>query len=341
MSIDYNSIQDVIGYEFENEDLLQQAFVRRSYSQENGGQNNEVLEFIGDKALDLAVIRIMMDWFGEITDDKEYAEFKLRNPKFFRTKLQEGNFTDIKKDLVKKKALAKSMERLGFHKQLIMGNGDIKNNASEQDSVKEDLFEAIIGAVALDCEWDMDIITHVVEMMIDFEAYFNNEEDKNENYVGKLQEWSQSKGYGLPTYNYYPTLDGYECLVFVDSKDKNIVEEKGEGISQAKARMDAAYKAYQSLQDKGYVGNELKIAVGPAKSSEALRQINELVQKKLIERPIYEFQKENGGDGNIFWSCGIVIPGIDKSFYNSGYTKKEAQKKSAYEMLLYLMGNKK
>ena len=44
MAIDIRQIENTIGYSFRNKDLLQQAFVRRSYSQENGGQNNEVLE---------------------------------------------------------------------------------------------------------------------------------------------------------------------------------------------------------------------------------------------------------------------------------------------------------
>ena len=51
-------IEDIIGYNFNNLDLLQQAFVRRSYSEENGGENNEVLEFIGDKALDIVIVKL-------------------------------------------------------------------------------------------------------------------------------------------------------------------------------------------------------------------------------------------------------------------------------------------
>lgn len=193
MAIDLEEIQNTIGYKFANGDLLQQAFIRRSYSEENGGQNNEVLEFIGDKALDLAVIRVMMEKFGQFTDDKEWSEFKLRNPKYFQTRLKEGNFTDIKKDLVEKKALAKSMNDLGFQTQLLMGKGDVLNDVQEQDSVKEDLFESIVGAVALDSNWDMDAITGVVERMIDFDAYFNNEEDENQNYVGLIQTWFQKR----------------------------------------------------------------------------------------------------------------------------------------------------
>ena len=52
----FKMVQGQIGYDFKNIDLLNQAFTRRSYSEENGGENNEVLEFIGDKVLDLAEI---------------------------------------------------------------------------------------------------------------------------------------------------------------------------------------------------------------------------------------------------------------------------------------------
>ena len=58
---DLSFIQDQIGYSFRNTDLLQQAFVRKSYSAEKGGQNNEVLEFIGDKVLDLMVVRLLTE----------------------------------------------------------------------------------------------------------------------------------------------------------------------------------------------------------------------------------------------------------------------------------------
>lgn len=334
MAINLESIQTTIGYEFNNTDLLQQAFVRRSYSEEHGGQNNEVLEFIGDKALDLAVIRIMMEEFGQITEDKEYKEFKLRNPKYFQTKYSEGKFTDIKKDLVQKRALAKSMDRLGFHNQLIMGKGDMSQNIHNQDSVKEDLFEAIIGAVAVDCDWDMDTITQVVATMIDFDSYFEQSEDSNENYVGKVQEWTQKNQYELPRYIYHEFDDRYECQILIDEIDLN---QFGKGISKAKARMDAARQAYKVLLEDGYIINVFKEAVGEANPYESLRQINELVQKGLISKPKYDFEQEYDEDGNAIWTCTCSIENIDESFVNTESSKKEAQRKSAYEILLYLM----
>ena len=47
------TIQERIDYYFQNEDILLQAFTRKSYAMENGGCDNEILEFIGDKVLDL------------------------------------------------------------------------------------------------------------------------------------------------------------------------------------------------------------------------------------------------------------------------------------------------
>ena len=58
-------IQGQIGYRFKNPDLLQQAFVRRSYSKENGGENNEVLEFIGDKVLDFIIVKKLAEFRAE------------------------------------------------------------------------------------------------------------------------------------------------------------------------------------------------------------------------------------------------------------------------------------
>ena len=37
-------IQNKIGYEFRNTDLMFQAFVRKSYSEENGGENVAVIQ---------------------------------------------------------------------------------------------------------------------------------------------------------------------------------------------------------------------------------------------------------------------------------------------------------
>ena len=341
--MDIQRIENTINYIFNNKDLLQQAFVLRSYSEENGGQNNQVLEFIGDKALDFAVIRLMMNRFGRITTDKQWSELKLTNPKYFKTKFDEGKFTDIKKMLVQKKALSKCMDKLGFNNQLIMGKGDIKLGVEDTDSVKEDLFEAIVGAVAVDSDYNMDVITDVVDTMLDLDDFFDNSGDisrKDDNFVGLLQEWAQRHGYGLPNYEYPRTYrDGFVCEVSIQGGDGFHHESYGEGESQAKARANAAYNAYNELLESGCIKSEYEEAVGEPNLENALRQVNELYQKRLIEKPNYEFEKDLDDEGDPLWYCYLTINDYDKEVFNgSSYTKREAQREAAYELLCFLMG---
>ncbi len=128
-------IQDQIGYVFANTDLLQQAFIRKSYSNEHGGQNNEVLEFIGDKVLDYVVVKLLCKKHGRIVLDSDF--------KVYENDYSEGKLTEMKAKLVQKTNLAYRIRMLDLEQFLIMGGSDSKNNAQNEDSVQEDLFEAI------------------------------------------------------------------------------------------------------------------------------------------------------------------------------------------------------
>ena len=72
----YKNVERLISYEFNEPELMFQAFTRRSYSQENGGANNEVLEFTGDSVLNCYVTKILMDRFGYQNDDGEFLTHK-------------------------------------------------------------------------------------------------------------------------------------------------------------------------------------------------------------------------------------------------------------------------
>lgn len=341
MSNQLHIVEETIGYRFKNFDLLQQAFTRRSYSQENGGQNNEVLEFVGDKALDLAVIRILTERFGVMTEDKKWREFKLSNPQYFKTKTKEGIFTDIKRDLVEKKSLARAMDDLGFNSLLFMGKGDISQGVHNQDSVKEDLFEAIVGAVAVDSNFNMDIITKVVETMLDFDAYFDNE-DFDDNFVGKVQEWCQANGLGLPNYtysqNYMWGSEGFVCSVTMNLSNGYYGRTfRGQGTSRAKARMACAEDVYNYLKSQGMIENECLAAVGEPSETDALRQVNELTQKGLIPVPEYKFDQREDDYGESYWRCEAYLKDNEYYFIGEARTKKEAQRLSAYHLLRNVM----
>ena len=135
---DFIFIQDQIAYNFKNLDLLQQAFVRRSYAKENGGEDNEVLEFIGDKVLGFIIVKLLTEEYGYFLSECDDFD---KNEDFdeFVTDYNENRLTEIKKKLVQKKTLARRIDMLGLAEFLIMGKGDIKNRINEEDSVKEDL----------------------------------------------------------------------------------------------------------------------------------------------------------------------------------------------------------
>ena len=69
-----DDVQKKIGYWFDNTDLLFQAFTRSSYSSQHGGENNEVLEFLGDKVLDFYVTKVIADRFGFVKSQSDYYD---------------------------------------------------------------------------------------------------------------------------------------------------------------------------------------------------------------------------------------------------------------------------
>jgi len=67
-------------------------------------------------------------------------------------------------------------------------------------SVKEDLFEAIIGAVALDSDWDMEELQEVIQIMLDPDSYLKD--DTKDNYVELIQEWTLKRYGVVPWYHF-------------------------------------------------------------------------------------------------------------------------------------------
>ena len=113
-----------IGYSFHKPYLLAQAFTRKSYTEEMftawinsggevGAESNEILEFVGDKVLDLVVMRKLIDRYGEF---REFPASCRAEGHFmasaFRAARTEGDMTELKSALVRRETLAAEIERL-------------------------------------------------------------------------------------------------------------------------------------------------------------------------------------------------------------------------------------
>jgi len=168
-------VQETIGYEFKkNVVLLLQAFTRASYSVEHGGENNEVLEFIGDKVLDVYVIKAFATKFGFYSHETEFFDEFLDKDEFcIRAHKDESQFTELKNKLVCNENLATIIDKLDLARFLYLGKCDIANEVWNHPKVKADLLEAIIGAVALDCDWNDTVLTNLVNRLLELDKYID------------------------------------------------------------------------------------------------------------------------------------------------------------------------
>ncbi len=363
-------IQNQIGYEFNNLNLLQQAFTRRSYSEEHGGEDNEVLEFIGDKVLDLFVVKLLITQNSNTNGLYKKFDTTLRNTwayieekKFFPTEdtficnYNEARLTEIKKLLVQKKTLAMRIDDLGIADYLLMGNGDIQQNANEENSVREDLFEAILGAIAIDSNWNMDAMEDAVETMLNPKGILS--EHAEEDYVSLIQEWSYNKTGGIPLYHcvkgsyeysYYTSFDGisqgwkdfndqeiyktkFHCLLKIDD---NLPVFRGFGQSKAEARRNVCKVAYEYLSKEG-LWLSIRDEIDHPNKDDAINQLEILARRHYFSVPTYDFKQTYDKDGNPIWESVCRITEKDKAFSAKSTTKRDAKKSAAYKMLQYVL----
>ena len=172
-----DDVQRKCSYYFKNTDLLLQAFTRKSYSAENGGENNEVLEFLGDRVLDFYVTKVIAERYGFFKSQTDYYNQEEDNDEYcIKAHRNEQDFTELKKEIVSNANLARRIEELGFKTMMYLGQSDIDNKVWNQEKVKADLFEAILGAIAIDSDWD-PMISKSVEFMLQIDDQLQDVED--------------------------------------------------------------------------------------------------------------------------------------------------------------------
>ena len=128
---DLSKLESKIGIKFDNQDLLRQALVHRSYLNENPDfplEDNERLEFLGDAVLEMVVT--------------EYLYQNYPNP--------EGELTNWRAALVNTKMLSKVANRLKVNNYLLLSRGEAKDVGRARQYILANTFEALIGAIYLD-----------------------------------------------------------------------------------------------------------------------------------------------------------------------------------------------
>src|SRR3989339_1464994 len=132
---EFEKLEKKLGLDFKNKKLLMQAFVHRSYLNENPSfelEHNERLEFLGDAVLELVVTENLYN----------------NNPN------PEGELTNWRASLVNSKMLAKIAKKLNMEEYLYLSKGEQRDSGKARDYILANAMEALIGAVYLDKGWD-------------------------------------------------------------------------------------------------------------------------------------------------------------------------------------------
>src|SRR3990167_4146458 len=117
---------------FKNKDLLKQAFIHRSYINENGGSgfaHNERLEFLGDAVLELIVTDFLY---------KKYPSYT------------EGELTALRSALVNAVIISEVALKMGMNDYLLLSKGETKDSGKARQYILANTYEAYIGAIYLD-----------------------------------------------------------------------------------------------------------------------------------------------------------------------------------------------
>lgn len=218
-----DKFQSILGYQFKQSDLLEQALTHRSYSQ---NKNNERLEFLGDSVLNLVISENI--YLRESSAD-------------------EGELSRIRSSLVKEEALARVARDMGLGDYINLGGGELKSGGFRRSSILSDTLEAIMGAIYLDSGFDSakKTILHL------YQDYLLNLPDINSLKDAKtqLQEYLQSKQFDLPEYTVIKTTGKSHDQTFTVSCSITSLQLQcnGTGSSRKKAEQNAAKKVLDKL----------------------------------------------------------------------------------------------
>jgi ribonuclease-3 len=223
---DWNALQSKLGISFNDLSLLQQAFVHRSYLNENadfGLGSNERLEFLGDAFLSLVIAESLYLEFGD---------------------LSEGELTKLRSDLVRQDSLARLASSLGLGEYLYLGQGEEKGGGRKRSRNMACTLEALIGAAFVD--QGFDATKALVERVFRSSIGEVRQEGLASDYKSKLQELIQAERQERPTYRLVESVGpDHDKTFWVEVVVGGEILGRGSGKSKQAAEKDAAKQALE------------------------------------------------------------------------------------------------
>ena len=211
-------LEKLLGYHFDDPKLLTSSLTHASIqrNQRRGGDDNERLEFLGDRVLGLAISALLM---------KVYPEAR------------EGDLARRYNRLVRRKMCAEVATGIGLGSFLIISAGEERSGGRTKSTIRANAMEALLGAIFLDGGYeqaDKVIVTlWSPKLLVGREVQLDAKT--------ALQEWAQGRGLALPVYKTVDRKGPDHQPLFVTEVDVDgIGTGRGEGTSKRAAEQRAA-----------------------------------------------------------------------------------------------------
>lgn len=230
MQANFQTFQEKIGLQFNDIQLLRQAFTHRSYLNEHRGEvqgHNERLEFLGDAVLELISTHFL------------YTEYPDK---------AEGELTAYRAALVNAVTLSEVANGLGMNDFLLLSKGEAKDTGRARQVLLANAFEAVVGAIYMDLGYDAAkefITTHLFPKMDDiikkrlWQDAKSTLQEKVQEHQGTTPHYSVMKETG-PDHDKHFVVGVYAGSALLA---------QGEGRSKQEAEQSAARSA---LEAKGW-----------------------------------------------------------------------------------------
>jgi ribonuclease-3 len=223
---DFSPLEEQLGITFNNKEMLQQAFIHRSYINEHSGtglSHNERIEFLGDAVMEL------------IVTDYLFREFP---------KKPEGELTAYRASLVNTMTISEAATDLGFGDYLMLSKGETRDTGKARAYILANTFEAFIGAVYLDQGYEVasNFVHHSLIKKLDKIIADGSWRDAK----SFVQEKSQELESVTPSYKVLHDVGPDHDKIFtvgIYFGTKLIAE--GKGSSKQEAETDAARNALE------------------------------------------------------------------------------------------------
>jgi len=219
----FDALMARLGVQVHDPELLRSALTHPTWALENGGDDYERLEFLGDAVLSWIVAPRLYEAFPD---------------------LPEGSLTRMKISLTSGRTAAEVARELGLGPAIRFGRGAA--HEGDRASVLENAFEALVGAIYLDSGLEVvgDFVLRVLGDRISREHLLAVPEDAK----SRLQALTQGAGLGLPSYRIVERSGPAHSPVFaVEVSVGDRMLGSGSGATKQRAQKAAATAALEVL----------------------------------------------------------------------------------------------